>query len=303
MEKGWYQIAYERELTAPLTPLTFKGKCLISTNRDGKIQLWDGICPHRGASLGHGGILEGDNIVCPFHGIGVGLGKGRGKKLEVREYESLTLGGLVFMRVDEDLDVGFADFFRKLDASHYIVPGFSITVKAPPTIVIENAFDNMHFRVVHGIFNEPEFVIQPSQSGEFSVTSEFVIPPSLWQNPGQAQERLKAAYHARAFSPGIVISLLGGPNPYYVITTATQIQGGESLIRLSLAIPPDKDGNPPSQQGCKYLLEQSKKGLESDQKIWVNMDFQAVPSFLEKDASVKGFQEFCLQFHPETTLK
>jgi len=36
-------------------------------NHDGALRCFDGICPHAGGPLGEGN-LDGENIVCPWHG-------------------------------------------------------------------------------------------------------------------------------------------------------------------------------------------------------------------------------------------
>jgi nitrite reductase (NADH) small subunit len=36
-------------------------------NMNGELRAFDGVCPHAGGPLGEGSI-EGDNLVCPWHG-------------------------------------------------------------------------------------------------------------------------------------------------------------------------------------------------------------------------------------------
>ena len=66
---GWFQVAYEDELTpGSVVPLKYFGKDLVLFRTEsGEIGLLDAFCPHLGAHLGHGGKVKGENLECPFH--------------------------------------------------------------------------------------------------------------------------------------------------------------------------------------------------------------------------------------------
>lgn len=69
--KSWYPVAFSHEL--PLKSV----KAIQLGNQDlvmfrtstNEICVFDAYCPHLGAHLGHGGVVQGDKIRCPFHGI------------------------------------------------------------------------------------------------------------------------------------------------------------------------------------------------------------------------------------------
>jgi phenylpropionate dioxygenase-like ring-hydroxylating dioxygenase large terminal subunit len=67
---GWYLVAWSAELSSrDVVPLECLGEPLALYRGDsGKAMLIEPFCPHMGAHLGYGGCLDGDNIVCPFHG-------------------------------------------------------------------------------------------------------------------------------------------------------------------------------------------------------------------------------------------
>ena len=51
-----------------MKPLRYFNRDLVLfRGASGAVQLLDAHCPHLGAHLGHGGRVEGDEIVCPFH--------------------------------------------------------------------------------------------------------------------------------------------------------------------------------------------------------------------------------------------
>ena len=64
-EHGWYQAACEQDLGEGLTPVSFGSRRLMAVKRDGTVRVFDAVCPHRGASLAHGGKLEGEWALVP----------------------------------------------------------------------------------------------------------------------------------------------------------------------------------------------------------------------------------------------
>ncbi|TNE84718.1 MAG: hypothetical protein EP330_28270 [Deltaproteobacteria bacterium] len=67
---GWFWVASQSELT-PGTILNrrlFGQEVIVYRGEDGEVRMLDAHCPHMGAHLGHGGHIEGNQVVCPFHG-------------------------------------------------------------------------------------------------------------------------------------------------------------------------------------------------------------------------------------------
>ncbi len=58
-----------------LVALEIDGEPVVLARRNGKLFAIDGICPHAGAMLGDG-ELDGDEVVCPYHGWGFHLETG-----------------------------------------------------------------------------------------------------------------------------------------------------------------------------------------------------------------------------------
>jgi phenylpropionate dioxygenase-like ring-hydroxylating dioxygenase large terminal subunit len=295
---GWYQVAFERDLTRELTPAAIGARRFVLVRTENGVRAFDAVCPHRGANLAAGGRLDREAIICPFHGYRIGLGRECEHGFRVREYSTLALGGLVFVQLSDSHDNGFRAFLEQLLENHFCVPGFVMHVQAEHEMVVENAFDNSHFRPVHGIHNDPRFRIRPSAGGEFAIEGMFEYG-AIWKPDRKPTDKMHVPFIARAFSPGIVLGQVGGDRPYMVITAATPVTKNDCLIRLSLAVPNAERDAPGSEEFCTRVLRESKAGLEQDQVIWESISPTAVCHYTAQDAAVLAFREFCAGFEPE----
>jgi phenylpropionate dioxygenase-like ring-hydroxylating dioxygenase large terminal subunit len=300
-QHGWFQVTFTGELPDQEIIETVVGnRRLLLVRTSGGLQAYDAACPHRGANLAYGGRLAGDNsVICPFHGYRITLGGCNGRGLRLRQYPTLVAGELVLVRLSDDYENGLTGVLTELSQNYYIMPGFTREIKTGAALVIENGFDSQHFRTVHNISNLPRFQLRPSQQGELTVEGLFEIPPPAVE-PDRAV-LVKVPFTARAFSPGLVISQLGGVQPYAVITAATPNPEGHCRMRLSLALPGKLAGQPPDRELWAYLVEQSKIGIARDEMIWEHL-IPGTPTQLSiRDHIVIAFNRFCRQFEQAET--
>lgn len=82
MPSEWIRIVSSRDLRARehVARTLFGQPVVVFRGESGQVHLIDGHCPHLGAHLATGGRVEGDAMVCPFHGWRVG---GSGEVLDV----------------------------------------------------------------------------------------------------------------------------------------------------------------------------------------------------------------------------
>jgi 3-ketosteroid 9alpha-monooxygenase subunit A len=288
--KGWYNVAFERDLDADLTPAFIGSQSIVLARMPGGVRAFSAICPHRGAHLALGGRLEERAIVCPFHGFRIGIDGPGDHDFRACEFPLLMWGGLIFVRLTESHENGLTALLKDRYRGHYFVPGFEMTARTCAEMVIENGFDAAHFRTVHGITNEPEFTIRHS-SEAFIVDGTFEIPTTADYQSRTGERIWRAPYVARAFSGGLVVSDLGGSSSYSVVTAATPTTDGYCIIRLSLILPAP-EGEAPPLDLCKHLLQHSRIGLEKDRQIWENLIATPI-RFTARDAAVVAFRKFC----------
>jgi 3-ketosteroid 9alpha-monooxygenase subunit A len=293
---GWYQIAFERDLHEGVNEIAAWRPLMALRTRKG-LRVFDATCPHRGANLAWGGCPDGDSIRCPFHDRRIGLGADMGSGYQVREYPVLTVGGMVFACFSERHEHGFRALMQQLDRDHYFVAGFATPARVAAELVIENGFDCTHFGPVHSVLGGPGMQARSSEHGEFSAQGTFLLPASPWQQTSEEQGRVAVPYRARAFSAGIVVSEMGGADPYWVITTAMPTAEHECIIRLSIAVPAGADGAAPNAERCSYLIHQCKLGIESDLVVWEHLQPAFAARYAPEDRVVVQFRKFLSGLH------
>ncbi|WP_321785364.1 Rieske 2Fe-2S domain-containing protein [Burkholderia pyrrocinia] len=71
---GWFALCYGDELRpGDVRIAPFMGhELVVYRTARGEAHAVEPYCPHLGAHLGHGGKVDGDDLVCPFHGLAFG---------------------------------------------------------------------------------------------------------------------------------------------------------------------------------------------------------------------------------------
>lgn len=282
---GWYCVAFEKELTEPLTPVAFGERRLMLRRSEDGIAAYDADCPHRGAHLAIGGRLEGRYVMCPFHGYRVRLGKSH-EGFYVREYETLTVGGAVFVRLSGERDNGWRGLLASLQTDHRFIPALTLSLNASMEMVIENGFDRRHFESVHRIKVEP-FELREDACGALIVESRLAVPA------GRGGAVNDISYKATTISPGLIIVMLGGPQPYGIITGAIPVTPTSCVARLSLVIPKNANGDGPD---VDAFIEYSRKGLADDDRVWGSVSRTAPQNLVAEDWPIGRFYDFCRSF-------
>jgi 3-ketosteroid 9alpha-monooxygenase subunit A len=296
---GWHLLALADEVKAQVTGLALGSRALLAVRdeRAGKVRVFDGTCPHRGAHLGHGGRATGqDAIVCPFHGKRIGLGEGTGR-LCVREHEVIDGGGAIFVRLADvpARDHGFARVVTDILTTHVLTGAVIGPVRVPPELIIENAFDWAHFPTVHLIrrVSRPKVWLGPE--GELNITAAFHTEAPDWES---AEGDFASAFHARAFSPNLVVSELGsGASSKFVFTGAVPASGG-CVARIAVAL---RRGT--SAETVAALIDGSQIAFEEDLLIWDHLNLGAAPRLDTSDAPVLAFRAFCASFAAGTGVR
>ena len=157
---GWFVVATSEELVAgQLLQLRYFGRELVAFRGESvTASVLDAYCPHLGAHLAHGGVIEGECVRCPFHGWKF---DGRGDCVEVpysdrippkaalRAWPTLEQDGLIFVFYGRPGEQPWP--MEPLDPRGY-TPGKMVhwrNLATHPQEVFENTVDITHIGPVH----------------------------------------------------------------------------------------------------------------------------------------------------------
>ncbi|MFS1298396.1 Rieske 2Fe-2S domain-containing protein [Streptosporangium longisporum] len=288
---GWHLPVFTSELTGEVTPLELGTRRLVAVRDETGVRVFDADCPHRGAHLGYGGRLADGCLVCPFHGRRIGLGD-TSRRLSVTEHHVLVSGEAVFVRLSDgpDDDRGFTRAIKELADSHPLTAAVSRSMNADPLLVVENAFDIDHFTEVHKVPRVRAMAHRHGDEGELVMEGEFVMA-SMPMPGGGAPRIVGSRFLARAYSPGVVVTLFGPPGREQVIVTAAvPREKGGCAVRVAIGVRDEQQGELP------LLVQGSERALDEDAVIWERLNPRVVPRLDVRDAAVVAYREFCATF-------
>lgn len=302
MYLGWTQVAFAGDLREDVVPVDVGGRALVAVRRVDGYAVYDARCPHRGAHLGYGGRLEGDALVCPFHGHRVQLvdevGEQDPSPFCTRRHPSVQLAAGLFVLFDSTCDTGLGARLAEVERTHSVHPAFSRDIAVPPAYVIENVLDADHFTEVHALTRRPELQAREQPAGSLLVEGHLdMVRANKWQAPDDGDGAARARFTAEVFSPTVVVTeLRSGEDRNIVITAATPAVGGGCTARVTVALPKESSHGPPTVRQLSSLVSGSRMAFEQDAMVWEHLDTTVTPQYVPGDRLIRTFRDFCDRF-------
>lgn len=103
---GWFCVGFSSEVPVGKVVVAgfFGSEVVLYRGASGAIYAVEPHCPHLGAHLGYGGGVDGDNVVCPFHGMAFNP---EGKCVKAYQEGKVSNGRVRHYRVIERADIIF----------------------------------------------------------------------------------------------------------------------------------------------------------------------------------------------------
>lgn len=300
---GWFVVAWSHELeSSTVRPHRAFGRDLVLwRDGEGGAHVQDAHCPHLGAHFGHGGRVDGCELVCPFHGWQfaadgtntlIPYSNRTNGRARLRTYPVVERNGQVMAWYHPQGEAPkweipevpeFGDDPEWSEASHRF-----FTIETAWQEMAENGVDAAHFRYVHGTAEVPVLErYEPDGYGSHMRSKQFFVTPR-----GNVDGRIDTDTSGPGFSvvrfSGIIDTLLLG--------CATPIETDRCEMRFTFKVRRFADDRATRSVGEAAINEISRQLLE-DKPIWENKVFVERPALADTDGPFMQFRQWALQFY------
>ncbi|MEM9255789.1 MAG: Rieske 2Fe-2S domain-containing protein [Pseudomonadota bacterium] len=303
MPFGWFRLVESKDLAvSEIKSVHYLGKdFIVYRGEDGEASVMDAYCPHLGAHLGYGGVVEGNAVRCPFHhwkfdGSGqcveVPYAKRIPARAKIQVYPTCERNGIVFVwhhpkgiepmwEVPEIPDLTEEDGW--LDIVYH-----TATVRSHPQEMAENVVDSPHFRYVHGTPDIPEktFTFDGHIMRAFQGLT-FTTPD------GELEGRVDIESHGGS----IGITRFQGIGETLLVVTGTPVDEElhETVIRFRFRV---FDGDEATARGLgEAFIAEVTRQHGQDVPIWEHKKFHENPVLCDGDGPIHSIRKYYQQFY------
>lgn len=298
---GWFVVAYSKEVgPGEVKPLRVFAKDLVLfRTEDGQAHVLDAFCPHLGAHLGHGGCVEGDMIVCPFHAwkfkgdgsIGeIPYAKKIPKKTAVACWPLVEVNGCIFVwhdlagrepqwEVPVISEVG-DDAWTQPRTKEW-------TVGTCNQEMAENQVDAAHFLYLHGTAAMPKTITKRNGHHLHTTSTTAMTTPA---------GVVEGAIEVNAWGFGFTTTRFTGLVETLLLSASTPIE--EEVCELRFLFTVRDIGKGITGGVGKAFMAEIARQLEQDVPVWENKIYLDKPILCDGDGPIGPFRLWAKQFYP-----
>ena len=297
--RGWFQIGWSVDFGVERpVPMRYFGRDLVGyRTAAADLVVLDAICQHLGANMAFGGHVDGDCIVCPFHGwkwnpeganvdipYSEKLKSNRAKRL--RTWSVRERDGLVYLWHDPASSPPTWEpptMVEEPERYHDLHPDGVWSwdrVRVHPQMAVENTADAAHFKYVHRADEVGRILGSRWDDSVFAVDYELGMGRAarttfLAERPGRITARLLA----RAWGVGLLGANFSGPGSAINMLCITPVDGISSRIMSSVWVPRSV-----SEDMIRLRVREQVKQIERDITIWEHMNYLPRAPFPPEEA-------------------
>jgi nitrite reductase/ring-hydroxylating ferredoxin subunit len=303
---GWYRACHAQDLApGSVLPLFYLKRELVAwRGEDGAAHVMDAHCPHLGAHLGHGGRVEGCELVCPFHwwrfdGAGentlVPYDGSRNRAARIPGYPTVDRNGLVMFWYHPR---GEPPLWELPDLPQYADPGWTDyythrwIVRAPWQEFAENGPDFIHLRTVHGAADVPEL-----ESFELDGYFTHLRSRVNFRTPRGPQA---GRIDTDGWGPGFSLARFAGIIDACFVSAMTPIDFEHTEVCFNYMI--RKLGDSPealakTRRVGDALIADLRQQVAEDMVIFDHKIYQSAPRLSRADGPIPEFRRWAQQFY------
>jgi nitrite reductase/ring-hydroxylating ferredoxin subunit len=318
--QGWFAAGFSDELKpgAVLTRAFLGGEVVLFRTEDGVAAATDPWCPHLGAHLGQGRVVDG-GLRCAFHGfrfapdgscLGTALGGRPPPRAQLALRRLREVNGILLVWHDPfgadpawDAPAAPAGDFSPPATAAFRLP-------AHPQDVMENGVDLAHLATLHGHRSVAAAAPVEFEGPRFRARYALRRDDGLFGRGGRA---VRVETVVESWGLGYAcIDLAVASHGLHVrhVLLATPVAEGELDLRVGISlrrdvVPRRVDpllGLLPRAQAERRLLRRARDSflgeLQQDFAVWSRKTHLDRPALAEGDAAVARYRQWARQFYP-----
>jgi len=298
---GWFVVSFSDELEkGAVKPLRYFGQDLVLfRNELGAAKILDAYCPHMGAHLAYGGVVEGEAVKCPFHAWKFD-GDGRctevpyatriPQKARVECWPVRERNGMIFVWHDPEKgapryeipdmpEAGSPDWTRW---NHSV-----LRVQTHPREIVENVVDIGHFIPVHGTHVE-----KFSNEFEGHMATQINSGTAYPLGGGKDHYSLRATY----YGPGYQATEMYGYLKSRLVNAHTPVDANTLDLRFAVSLKVTESREKTEEFALKYV-DNLRNGFLQDIRIWEHKVFRETPVLCDGDGPIGRLRQWYQQFY------
>jgi nitrite reductase/ring-hydroxylating ferredoxin subunit len=297
MPYGWFSLGRLDELpTEKVAASNAFGEDLVLWRTGDNYQVADAYCPHLGAHLGYGGHMEGDCLVCPFHGwafdvsginVSIPYANRTNAKARLRKYETAARNGHLLAWYHPDATVPpLWDVPDRLPDRPVECMRIDRTIDTAWQEVAENSVDMAHFVSVHGAGRVAEV-------GDLLIDGPYRRVQST-QAFQSARGEFEGSIESNSYGPGlgvVVFTLMGAVT---LVSTTTPLAADRVQMRFTMY---HEEGDEMAAKiGAAFGAEVARQ-LDQDIPIWQHKRYRPSPALAPNEKPITEFRKWARQFY------
>lgn len=309
---GWYFVAYSDELArGDVKSLHYFGRDLVLfRNESGQAGLLDAYCPHMGAHLGEGGVVDGDALRCPFHawafrpdGFCVDIPYAKAfppickREPVAGPYPVTEANGVVWGWYHPN---GAVPSFEVQTIPEFTEPGWAPVTRrewrfsSNPQEIAENGVDVAHFEFVHKMNAVPEGkTAYEGHTRRSAAFGERTVPMADGQArvvPYTVETVQNGAGQKTTHLTGLVTLALQ--------VLVTPVEADDCELRFCFTHPVVEPGSAEEQAIAAAMASTTgQTGVEGDIPIWNKKIHRTQPLLCDGDGPILRFRKYFEQFY------
>ena len=313
---GWYAVEYSSALqVGDVKPLRYFGRELvIFRTESGEAKVLDAYCPHLGAHLGHGGLVKGETISCPFHGWQFN-GEGYcteiayAKRMPPKVDGKQAIGSYPVTETNQMIWVWYhpkgnapsfeVETFDELHSPDWTeIDTFDWTINTIIQEAGENAADIAHFLTVHDVLEMPEGVVTLEDHKRCTLMDSETQAIDEQGNVDRSGETSESArLESRNIGPGQTYQKFSRMFDSVLMATITPIDSQTLQLRFNFTMPKvQTDTHKLYAQG---LQDEIVHQVEQDIPIWEHKKYLESPILCDGDGPIAKYRKWFQQFYAE----